>query len=139
MMPNIVKDKFDNILNSFVNALDAGLAVLDKDLNIIWANERLSEILNLRYVPVGKNCRDVYKCECKDTTNCSTFQALSSGKNHISEIQYITEKGERRYIENITTLIKDEKDTITYLFKISLDVTSREEKYKQVSLLLNLT
>lgn len=138
MMPDIIKDKFDNIFNSFVNALGAGLAVLDKDLNIIWANERLSEILNLRYVPVGKNCRDVYKCECKDTMNCSTFQALSSDKNHISEIQYISEKGERRYIENITTLIKDEKDTITYLFKISLDVTSREEKFQQVSLLRKL-
>ena len=138
MLSHILKDKVDNSLNSVVNALDAGFAVLDKDLNIIWANERLPVILNLRYDLVGKTCRDVYKCECKDTKNCSTLQAFSSGKKQFSEIQLITERGERRYIQNITTPVKDEKDNITHLLKLSIDITAQEEKIHQLSLLRKL-
>jgi len=138
MLPDILKDKVDNILNNVVDALDAGFAVLDKDLNILWANERLSIILNSGYSPIGRTCRDVYKCECKDTKNCSTFQAFSSGKKQFSEIHLITERGERRYIQNITTPVKDEKDTITHLLKLSIDVTAQEEKIHQLSLLRKL-
>ena len=138
MLPHILKDKVDNSLNIVVSALDAGFAILDKDLNIIWANERLPVILNLRYDLVGKTCRDVYKCECNDNETCSVLQALSSGKKQFSETQLITERGERRYIQNITTPVKDEKGNITHLFKLSLNVTTQEEKIHQLSLLRKL-
>ncbi len=138
MLYSILKDKSYNILNNIVDAFDAGLSILDKDLNILWVNNTLLNVLNLKYDPVGKNCRDVYKCECKDTKNCSTFQALSSGEKQFSEIKHITGKGERRYIQNITTPIKDEKNNITHFLKISLDVTDKEEKIYQLSLLRKL-
>ncbi|MBI2470076.1 MAG: GAF domain-containing protein [Planctomycetes bacterium] len=138
MLPHILKDKVDNSLNIVVNALDAGFAVLDKDLNIIWANERLPVMFNLEYDPVGKICRDVYKCECNDNKTCSVLQALSSGKKQFSETQLITERGERRYIQNITTPVKDEKNNITHLLKLSINVTAQEEKIHQLSLLRKL-
>ena len=135
MLPDILKDKVDNILNNVVDALNAGFVILDKDLNIVWANERLSSILNLGYDPIGRTCRDVYKCECKENKNCSVLEALSSGQKQFSETQLITERGERRYIQNITTPVKDEKDTITHLLKLSIDVTAQEEKIHQLSLI----
>ena len=138
MLPDILKDKVDNILNNVVDALNAGFVILDKDLNIVCANERLSSILNLGYNPVGKTCRDVYKCECKENKNCSALEALSSGKKQFSETQLITERGERRYIQNITTPVKDEKNTITHLLKLSINVTAQEEKIRQLSLLRQL-
>ena len=93
MLPQILKDKVDNILNNVVDALDAGFSILDKDLNIVCANEKLSSILNLGYDPIGRTCRDVYKCECKENKNCSALEALSSGKKQFSETQLITERG----------------------------------------------
>src|SRR3989339_1816343 len=138
MLPDILKDKVDNILNNVVDALNAGFVILDKDLNIVCANERLSGILNLGYDPIGKACRDVYKCECKENKNCSALEALSSGKKQFSETQLITERGERRYIQNITTPVKDEKNTITHLLKLSINVTVQEEKIHQLSLLRKL-
>lgn len=138
MLPDILKDKVDNILNNVVDALNAGFAILDKDLNIVFANERLSSILHLGYDPIGRTCRDVYKCECKEIKNCSALEALSSGKKQFSETQLITERGERRYIQNITTPVKDKKNTITHLLKLSLDVTVQEEKVHQLSLLRKL-
>ena len=138
MLPQILKDKVDNVLYNVVDALDAGFSILDKDLNIVCANEKLSSILNLEYDPIGKTCREVYKCECKDNKYCSVLQALSSGKKQFGETQLITERGERRYIQNITIPVKDEKDTITHLLKLSIDVTAQEEKIHQLSLLRKL-
>lgn len=138
MVPYILKDNVDNIINNLTDALDAGLAVLDKDLTIIWANRMLSAMLNLQYDPVGRKCRDVYSCECQDSRHCSVMQALSTGKKVCHEIQIITEKGERKYIKNITIPIRDEKNNVTHLFKLSLDNTQQEEKVRRLSLLRNL-
>src|SRR3990170_3819705 len=120
MLPQIIKDK------------------VDKDLNIVCANEKLSSILNLGYDPIGKTCREVYKCECKDNKYCSVLQALSSGEKQFSETLLITERGERRYIQNISTPLKDEKNSITHLLKLSINVTAQEEKIHQLSLLRKL-
>lgn len=138
MLSHILKEKADYVVNSLTNALDAGLSVLDRDLNIIWANKTLSRILNLKYDPIGKKCREVYKCECQDAQHCSVLQALSTGKRQCSEIQLITEKGERRYVKNISTPIRDEKDNVTHLLKLSLDITEQEEKIHRLSLLQKL-
>ena len=135
MLPQILKDKVDIVLHNVVDALDAGFSILDKDLNIIWSNEKLSSILTLGYDPIGKTCREVYNCECKNNKNCSVLQALSSGEKQFSETHLITERGERKYIHNISTPIKDGNGNITHLLKLSIDVTAQEEKIHQLSLL----
>lgn len=139
MLSHILKDRVDDILGNIVTALDAGLSILDRDLNIIWSNESLSHVLNLRYNPVGKTCREIYACECQDTKSCSILQILSHGKKQFSRTQLITEKGERRYIQNISIPIKDEKGDITNLLKLSIDITEKEEKIRQLSLLRKLS
>lgn len=138
LLTHILKDKFDNVVNNLVDALDAGLSVMDKDLNIIWANRTLSKMLNLKDDPVGKNCREVYKCECKETKYCSVLQALLSGKKQVSETQLITEKDERRYVKNISIPIRQENGDIIQLLKLSIDTTEHEEKIRRLSLLRKL-
>ncbi len=138
MLPSVLKDKTDDIFNNLADGLDAGLSILDKDLNIIWANTTLSKILNLKYDPIGRNCREVYKCECQDTQHCSVLKAISSGRKQFCETLYITEKGERRYINNLSTPIEDEKGNTTHLLKLSLDVTKQEEKVHRLTLLRQL-
>lgn len=138
VLSHILKNEFDNVVNNLVDALDAGLSIMDKDLNIVWANKTLSKMLNLRDDPVGKNCREVYKCECKEMKYCSVLQALSSGKKQFSEIQLITEKGERRYVKNISIPIRHENGAIIQLLKFSIDTTEQEEKIHRLSLLRKL-
>ncbi|MDE1889779.1 MAG: PAS domain-containing protein [Planctomycetota bacterium] len=135
MLFSILNDKSYNILNNIVDAFDAGLSILDKDLNIIWSNKTLSGILNLEYDLTGKTCCEVYKCECQDTKNCSVLKALSSGKKQFTETRLITDRGERKYIQNISAPVRDEKGNITQLLKISRDITEREGKVHQLSLL----
>jgi len=135
MLSSILKDKSYNILNNIVDAFDAGLSILDKDLNIIWSNKILSGILNLEYDLTGKTCCEVYKCECQDTKNCSVLKALSGGKKQFTETRLIIDRGERKYIRHISAPVRDEKGNITQLLKLSLDITEREEKVRQLSLL----
>ncbi|MBW7899387.1 Sensor protein ZraS [Candidatus Brocadiaceae bacterium B188] len=138
MISYTFKDKVDDAINNLADALDAGLAVLDKDLTIIWVNKTLPGMLNLHYNPVGRKCHEVYKCECQDSQHCSVFQALTTGEKMCCEINLVTEKGGRKYIRNITTPIRDERNNITHLFKLSLDVTQQEEKIHRFALLRKL-
>lgn len=139
MFPHILKDNVEDIFKNIIDALDAGLSILDKDLHIIWSNKILSDMLNLKYNPIGKACYEVYKCGCSDITNCSVLKMLSHGERQYSETQLITEKGERQYIKNISVPIRDEKDDIISLIRFSIDVTEKEEKIRQLSLLRKLS
>src|SRR3989304_10600598 len=138
MLPNVLKDKLDSIMYNIADSLNAGFALLDSDLNIIWANNRLSGILNLEFSPIGKKCSEVYKCECKKTKIGSVLQPLASEKKQAAETQLITEKGDRRYVQNISIPIRDNKDNITHVVKLSIDITEKEEKIHQLSLLRKL-
>ncbi|TLD40264.1 MAG: Signal transduction histidine kinase [Candidatus Jettenia ecosi] len=139
MLPHILKDNVEDVFKNIIDALNAGLSILDKDLHIIWSNKILSDMLNLKYNPIGKACYDVYKCGCSDITNCSALKMLSHGERQCSEIQLITEKGERQYIKNISVPIRDGKDNIISLIRFSIDVTEKEEKIRQLSLLRKLS
>lgn len=138
MLSHVLKEKVDYVVTNLTDALDAGLSVLDRDLNIIWANKTLSHILNLKYDPIGKKCHEVYKCECQNSQHCSVLQTLSTGKKQCSEISLITEKGERRYVKNISIPIGGDKDNFTHLLKLTLDITEQREKVHRLSLLRKL-
>ncbi|MEK7360139.1 MAG: PAS domain-containing protein, partial [Planctomycetota bacterium] len=135
MLPPILKDKVDDILRGIMASLNAGLSVVDKDLNIIWANENLRRMLHTKQNVVGKRCYEVYGCACKDASHCSSISGLSNGERNVSDIQFISEKGVRKYIKNISIPVKDEKGYVGYFLKLSLDVTEKEEKISQLSLL----
>lgn len=135
MLPPILKDKVDDILRGIMASLNAGLSVVDKDLNIIWTNENLRSMLHAKHSVVGKKCYEVYGCACKDASHCSSMSGLSNGERNVSDIQFISEKGVRKYIKNISIPVKDEKGAVGYFLKLSLDVTEKEEKISQLSLL----
>ncbi|MEK7698804.1 MAG: ATP-binding protein, partial [Planctomycetota bacterium] len=135
MLPPILKDKLDDVLRGIVTALDAGLSVVDKNLNILWTNENLRRMLHSKHNLVGKKCYEVYGCECKEVSHCSSIDSLSRGERQVSDIQLITEKGGRKYIRNISIPVKDEKGSVEYFLKLSIDVTEKEEKISQLSLL----
>ncbi|MBF8275504.1 MAG: hypothetical protein HW390_577 [Candidatus Brocadiaceae bacterium] len=135
MLPPILKDKVDDILRGIMASLNAGLSVVDKDLNIIWTNENLRRMLHSKHSVVGKKCYEVYGCACKDASHCSSVSGLSNGERNVSDIQFISEKGGRKYIKNISIPVKDEKGAVGYFLKLSLDVTEKEEKISQLSLL----
>lgn len=135
MLPPILKDKVDDILRGIMASLNAGLSVVDKDLNIVWANENLRSMLHSKHSVVGKKCYEVYGCACKDAIHCSSISGLSNGERNVSDIQFISEKGGRKYIRNISIPVKDEKESVGYFLKLSLDVTEKEEKISQLSLL----
>ncbi len=138
MLPGFLKDKVDDLMRNTMDAFDAGVAVLDKDMNVLWASSTLSSLLHLKHDPVGKPCNDIYKCECKDTSQCSVYRVLSSGKKQCNQVQLYTDHGERRYISNISTPIRNETGEVAFVLKFSVDVTGKEERNRQLLLLQKL-
>lgn len=138
MLPDNIKLKLEDIINNISDSGVAGLALLDHDLNVVWANRSLSSILKLNYDPVGKSCREIFDCECKDKNSCTTLKVLSSGRKQYSEVQLSADKDTRKYLQNVSVPIKDEKGRITHLLKITTDITLKEEKIHQYDLLRKL-
>lgn len=138
MLPDTIKLKLEDIINNISDSGVAGLALLDHDLNVAWANRSLSSILKLNYDPVGKSCREIFDCECKDKNNCTILKALSSGRKQYSEVQLSADKDTRKYLQNVSVPIKDEKGSITHLLKIIIDIMLKEEKIHQYDLLRKL-
>ena len=138
MLPDIIKLRLEDIINNISDLGVAGLALLDRDLNVVWANRTLSSILKLNYDPVGKSCREIFDCECKDKNSCATLKVLSSGRKQYSEVQLSADKDTRKYLQNVSVPIKDEKGCITHLLKITTDITLKEEKIHQYDLLRKL-
>ncbi|WP_347274717.1 ATP-binding protein [Candidatus Kuenenia sp.] len=138
MLPDIIKLRLEDIINNISESGVAGLALLDHDLNVVWANRSLSSILKLNYDPVGKSCREIFDCECKDKNSCTTLKVLSSGRKQYSEVQLSADKDTRKYMQNVSLPIKDEKGGITHLLKITTDITLKEEKIHQYDLLRKL-
>ncbi|MFO7752064.1 MAG: PAS domain-containing protein [Desulfobacteraceae bacterium] len=81
MEPRINFEKITDILPEVI-------IVLDKDLNIVWANEKAREAALLP--PLHEKCYRVYMDRDTPCENCHTLKTFETGKNisNVSQVNY---------------------------------------------------
>lgn len=96
------------------------VAVLNQDLRIVRANERLRETFG---ETTGQHCYEVYKHRSEKCDNCPAELTFQDGKTHTSEQIGINKNGEvTRYVVTSSPLSKSEP-AISHIIEIALDVT----------------
>ncbi|MFQ5861684.1 MAG: GAF domain-containing protein [Candidatus Brocadiales bacterium] len=125
-----------NKLQYVVDALDIGICLMDRELNITWANKKLSEIWGLPGSAVGTSCRGIFQCE---EIICPAKEAFERGKSRFHDIKVLVKEGRRRYIENIGIPMRDDKGDVGRVLLLSMDITDREKRIHQLSLLTQLS
>jgi PAS domain S-box-containing protein len=100
--------------------------MMDKDLNIIWANEIAEKIFGNDIV--GKKCYEVYykRTEPCEPYPCIALRAFQDGKNHEHETQAVDKDGKIIFFHcTANVALKDKEEKPTAVLKICRDITEK--------------
>jgi PAS domain S-box-containing protein len=130
-------------LNSMLQSIGDHMSMLDKDLNILWANETARKMFGNDIV--GKKCYEVYqrRKEPCDLSSCPTLGAFRDGKIHECDTQVIDKEGKIIYFHCTGNVaLRDKEGKPTAVLEVSRNITERreaEEELKQSREFLNNT
>jgi len=115
-------------LNAMLLSIGDHISMVDKDLNIIWANETATK--NFGNDIVGKKCYDVYHKRSKscEPSPCITLKAFQDGNVHEHDTQAIMKAGEKRYYHcTANVALRNEDGKPTAVIVISRDITEQKK------------
>ena len=123
-------------LNTMLQSIVDHISMMDKDLNIIWANEIAKKIFGDDIV--GKKCFEVYhrRREPCEPYPCLTLKAFQDGKVHEQDTLVTDQNGKTRHLHCIANVaLRDKDGKPTAVLEISRDMTASklaEEERKKL-------
>ncbi|MCX6689280.1 MAG: PAS domain-containing protein, partial [Methanoregula sp.] len=115
-------------LNAMLQSIPDHMSMMDKDLNIIWANDTAKQYFGNDLV--GRKCYEVYherQNPC-DPYPCITLKAFQDGEIHRHETSLIDIHGQTHFFEcsaNVT--LSDTCGKPVVVLEISRDITGRKQ------------
>jgi PAS domain S-box-containing protein len=128
-------------LNAMLESIGDQIGMVDRDLNIIWANDRTKEIFGQDII--GRKCYEAYHGRTGPCGpgRCVAARAFEDGRIHSRETQVVDKKGRTRYNHcTANVALRDEQGNPTAVIEVSRDITERkraEQKIKQYNEFLN--
>ena len=113
------KSRMDVVLSN----LNTGLALMDKDLTVVWVNKKTRQALSWDD-PVGKKCFTFAENRSDPCEGCGALMTLKDGEIH--ETERLNSKNNRWYLI-ISMPIKDEHGNVVQVLESSTDITPRKE------------
>jgi len=111
-------------LNAMLASIGDHISMLDKDLNIIWANEIAVKIFGNDII--GKKCYEVYhkRTEPCEPYPCITLRAFQDGKIYEHETQVIDMYGKSAFYHcTASVALRDKEGQPISVIEISRDIT----------------
>lgn len=124
----------DNIMD----VIEAGLCLLDKNLKIIWANKTISDWLDLKDSPLGRNCKDIFHCKEAEIDNCQALKVFKGGESHVLETWITTKAKKRLCVQRFAIPVTNKKGTIENVLVHIEDVTESDKSLHWLFLLQKL-
>jgi len=113
------KARMDVVLSN----LNTGLALMDKDLTVVWVNEK-TRLAFPWDDPVGKKCFAFAENSSKPCEGCGALRTLKKGEIH--ETERLNSKTNRWYLI-ISMPVKDATGSVVQVLESSTDITERKE------------
>ncbi|MEA1906495.1 MAG: PAS domain S-box protein [Euryarchaeota archaeon] len=133
-------------LDSMLRSIGDHISMMDKDLNIIWANETAKKIFGSNII--GKKCYEVYhrRKEPCEPHPCLTLKTFQDGKGHEHDTQVIDQDGNIIHFHcTANAAFKDSGGKPTAVIEISRDITEHiraekriEEEYRRAEFYIDL-
>lgn len=109
-------------LETMLRSIGDNMSMMDKDLNILWANETAKNVFG--HDIIGKKCYEAYHRRKKPCDSCVTVKAFQDGKVHHHETQVVRKDGRLIHFQStVNVALKDEEGKPAAVIKISRDVT----------------
>lgn len=113
------KTRMDVVLSN----LNTGLALMDKELTVVWVNEKTRQAYSWDD-PVGKKCYAFAENRSAPCDGCGALKTLNDGQIHETERLNSTKN---RWYLIISMPIKDEHGSVVQVLESSTDITQRKE------------
>lgn len=114
-------------LSVMLQSISDHMSMIDKDLNIIWANETARKIFGNDII--GKKCYEVYhsRKEPCEPYPCLTLKAFQDGKVHEHDTQVTDKNGNIIYFHcTANVALKDNEGKPATVIEISRDITEHK-------------
>ncbi|MEW6067567.1 MAG: PAS domain-containing protein [Nitrospirota bacterium] len=109
-------------LNAMLRAIGDPIIMMNRDLDIIWANDIAMKVFGEDFV--GKKCNELFVREQYKTHPCLTFETFQDGKVHEEEIKMTDKDGREKYFHcTANVALKDKKGNPTTVIEIFRDIT----------------
>jgi len=133
-MENGYQDLKTWIQKEFFNAVPVFIAALDKELNVVYANEAFKEKFGEWE---GKKCFDVYKKQDYICDDCTSRFAFSNAKTSVSEQMGYDKNFRTIHYIKYTVPVKGENGEVNYLVEISTETTRFKKTEMEYKLLFD--
>lgn len=123
-------------LESAFNAIQDGITVLDKDMNILRVNRHIESKFSRGFPLAGRKCYHVFHNRSLPCENCPTRRALDRGSLQTEIIPRHDLFGPRGWLEIFAFPLRNAADEVIGVVEYVRDITERqevEEKLRQAN------
>ncbi len=129
------KQKLDDI----VSAMGAGVALIDRELNIVWSNKTLNQWFGGGRSVVGQKCHLIHANPASPCPDCRAEAAFATGEAHADiRLHRDTPLGTRHF-QHIFAPVRDHTGNVTQVIMLAFDVTEHARSLEQIALLQKLS
>jgi signal transduction histidine kinase len=109
--------------------MDAGLAIIDKDYNVVWANK----ILISAGVCADKKCYQTFTKLNHVCPDCGVKKVIEQNLDlDVHEYSFIDSKGEKAWVELRVSPLRDKEGNVTSAIELAVPITERKKIEEQL-------
>jgi two-component system, NtrC family, nitrogen regulation sensor histidine kinase GlnL len=112
--------------NKLLNAIGAGLSLIDSEMKIVWANKILEKWFGKLEKIKGKFCYKTYQRRDHVCPGCPSCLSFKYGKMQMAETSGFNTKGERRDFLLTTVPIFEGSKKPKFVLELTQDITNKK-------------
>jgi len=120
-------------LAAMLGSIGDHISMLDRDLNILWANDVAKKLFGEDII--GKKCYTRYHRRDKpcEPSPCLTLKAFRDGRTHEHDTEVIGKDGKKMHFHcTANVALRDEEGNPTAVIEISRDVTEQKKAEEEL-------
>ncbi|WP_456431706.1 PAS domain-containing protein [Thermosulfuriphilus sp.] len=110
-------------LQNVFDAINDGLSVLDRELNILGVNAAMERWYGRAEEIVGKKCYEIYQRRKEPCPDCPSLEAMKTGQTHRKIVPYPSYDNPRGWIDLSSYPLKDEAGRIIGVIEYCKDIS----------------
>ncbi|MBN1347255.1 MAG: PAS domain S-box protein [Phycisphaerae bacterium] len=121
------------LLQSIFDAINDGISVLDRDLNIVRVNPWMERAWAEQMPLVGKKCYEAYQMRTSPCPDCPSMKAVESGQPFQTLMRYPKSSGEVEWADLSALPLRDATGQVVGVIQYLKDVTERKHAEEALS------